>query len=316
MADIALTASIGRVEATFSTSYKDVVFASSYKNICIVAEATFPDVFSVEVVNPIDAIALATTKTASDVMPASVDLLIKQATKSLADLIYTLDDPNISFNYGANEGDVQDVLEHLTYSVNRLLSPESLYLIDNMDGDIEYALIKVIGELQLLNDFAVTNFGKNPNDSIATSDVISAYIVVIREFAESLSAPDIFLFDMQKSLSDVAMATDNRAYAIDKPLLDELSNVDARSTLFNKLVLGAESNYTLPYPEPAYFAETYTENTVGEILFATDYFTSERIYGKTGIDMVNLGDAGVLSMQDYVSLGYLSEDYVGVGRTF
>lgn len=312
---MAITVSPDRVILT-GVSYVEAEFQASWTDVAVFAEVTFPDVLTVDVVNPLDRVVLATNKSPFDSISASTDFSTRQLQKICADLVSLLDGPEFTFDYGARESEVQPLVEHLRYAVDRLLAPETMYLIDNMDGDIEYALVKVIGELQLVNDFAVTNFGKNPSDFVSTSDVISAYIVVIREFAETLDASDFRFASVQKALADVAVSSESKAYSLDKPLSDITTPTEAKAVLFDKLIMGVESDYTIPYPEPAYFAERYVGGQVGEILTTTDYFISQRIYGRFPVDAVNLGESGVVLMQNYVALDYLAEDYVGVGRTF
>ena len=47
---------------------------------------------------------------------------------------------------------------------------ESTVLIDNMDGDIQYAFIKVIGELVSMSDTKVIDFATNKSDNVTSSD--------------------------------------------------------------------------------------------------------------------------------------------------
>lgn len=297
-------------------SYIEASYEASWTDVSVFAQVSFPDVLTVEVINPLDRIALATTKPAVDSFNANIDFSTRQLQKALKDVLVTLDGPEFTFDYGARESETQVVVEHLKYSINRLLAPETMHLIDNMDGDIQYAIVKVVGELQLLNDFSTRNLNKKPSDVLSASDVIYAYIVVIRAFTETLATSDFRFVSVQKALADVAVSSENKAYSLAKPLLDTATPSEAKALLFDKLIMGVESDYTLPYPEPAYFAERYVGGQVGEILTTTDDFISQRIYGRFPLDAVNLGESGVVSMQNYVALDYLAEDYVGVGRTF
>lgn len=47
---------------------------------------------------------------------------------------------------------------------------ESTVLIDNMDGDIQYSIIKLIGELLTSNDAKVIDFAANKSDNLTSSD--------------------------------------------------------------------------------------------------------------------------------------------------
>lgn len=47
---------------------------------------------------------------------------------------------------------------------------ESVVLIDNMDGDIQYSIIKLIGELLSISDGKVIDFATNKSDNVVSSD--------------------------------------------------------------------------------------------------------------------------------------------------
>ena len=311
-----ITVSPDRVILT-GVSYIEASFQASWTDVSVFAEVTFPDVLSVDVVTPTDLVAKSTTKLTVDGFNANTDNLVQLFQKTLADIITVTEGPEFTYTYGARESDTQAIADAFKYSKNKILNPETLYLIDNMDGDIEFAMVKVIGELQLLQEKLVNSLGKNLADSVEPTDVFSKLLIAIRVFNDSLTSLDtIETKGFSKFLADQQSNTDAIALVHTKPFADSSPALEDSNWHFYLAALGSAYDYTLPYPEPAYFAQNYVGGVVGETLSTSDVFLSERIYGRFPVDAVNLGDSGALGIQDYASITYFAADYVGVGRTF
>lgn len=60
-------------------------------------------------------------------------------------------------------------------------SDDSIFLIDNMDGDIEYAIIKVVGELLLSVDDTLVAFEANKDDNLSTG---SNGVLTIQDYCD------------------------------------------------------------------------------------------------------------------------------------
>jgi hypothetical protein len=156
---------------------------------------------------------------------------------------------------------------------------------------------------------------KAASDSAELTDFFTKLIIVTRTVADTLTSTDAEYRGLLKYLTDGASLADNVAFVHSKPLADSSATISFSNWHFYQTALGSPYDYTLPPPEPAYFAQNYVGGTSGEEIYATDVFLSERIYGRFPVDTVNLGDSGVLNIQNYASVTYFAEDYVGVGRT-
>jgi hypothetical protein len=311
---LAITVSPDRVILT-GVSYIEASFQASWTDVAVFAEVTFPDVLSVDIVTPTDLVAKSTTKLTVDGFNANTDNLVQLFQKTLADIITVTEGPEFTYTYGARESETQALADAFKYAKSKLMAPETLYLIDNMDGDIEFAMVKVIGELQLLQEAIANNLSKNLADSAEPTDIFSKLLIILRTFTEELiSSDEIETKDFYKILADQQTNTDFVALSHTKPFSDSSPALEDSNWHFYLAALGSAYDYTLPYPEPAYFAQNYVGGVVGETLSTSDVFISERIYGRFPVDAVNLGDGGTVSMQDYTTTTYFAADYVGVGR--
>jgi hypothetical protein len=286
---LAITVSPDRIILT-GVSYIEAGFEASWTDVAVFAEVTFPDLLSVDVINPLDIVTKQVSKLNTDSFSGS-DTLVQTFEKALVDIITITEGPEFTYTYGARESDTQALADAFRYAKSKLLAPETLHLIDNMDGNIEFALIKVIGELQLLQEEISNNLGKNLADSVAPTDVFSKFLTIVRAFTEELVSSDDTTKNFSKLLADEQSNTDSAALNHNKPLADESTALEDSYWHFYLAVFG-----------------------VDETLSTSDIFLSERIYGRFPVDAVNLGDGGVLSMQDYTSITYFAADYVGVGR--
>ena len=309
---MAITVSPDRIILT-GVSYIEAGFEASWTDVAVFAEVTFPDILSVDVVTPTDLLVKSTTKLNVDQF-TTPDVLSQLFQKTLADIVTITEGPEFTYTYGARESDTQALADAFKYAKNKVLAPETLYLIDNMDGDIEFAMVKVIGELQLLQEALANNVGKNLADSVEPSDVFSKLLTIIRTFTEELISSDTTVKSTNKLFADEQLNTDLVALSTAKPFADDTPALSDSFWHFYLAPLGSAYDYTLPYPEPAYFAQNYVGGVVGETLSTSDVFISERIYGRFPVDAVNLGDGGTVSMQDYTTTTYFAADYVGVGR--
>ena len=309
-----ITVSPDRVILT-GVSYIEASFQASWTDVSVFAEVTFPDVLSVDIITPVDRPFKSLSRPVIDGFNANTDNLVQLFQKTVADIITVTEGPEFTYTYGARESETQALADAFKYAKSKLLAPETLYLIDNMDGNIEFAIVKVIGELQLLQDALVNNLGKNLTDSVEPVDVFSKLLIAIRTFADSITSSDTLENkDFYKILADQQANTDALVLAHNKPFSDNSPALADSNWHFYLTALGSAYDYTLPFPEPAYFAQNYVGGVVGETLSTSDVFLSERIYGRFPVDAVNLGDGGVLSMQDYTTTTYFAADYVGVGR--
>lgn len=149
---------------------------------------SFTKSLTIDEVIEIDAVSLYTSKALEDSFGPPVDTVALDFTKALADVVTMSDAANAyklfirvfeddltvpdtdfwEFVSGVTEetAAASDVYAHVL--TKNLF--ESTVLIDNMDGDIQYAFVKLIGELLTSSDTKVIDFAANKSDNVASSD--------------------------------------------------------------------------------------------------------------------------------------------------
>jgi hypothetical protein len=147
---------------------------------------------------PTDLAALSSTKALADSIGVPTDAVANVIFKALADSFSLADAAQVFKLYIRSFEDSLDVpdasvlepqqpkteiataSDSSLFGVDKNLS-EGLNLIDNMDGDIEYAFIKVIGELLVSNDIQVIDFATNKADNVLTG---SSGVVVMQDYCD------------------------------------------------------------------------------------------------------------------------------------
>lgn len=176
--DRAVKVEVSYLQPTFSVSYIDV-------NIC--AAVTFPDILGVEVITPTDAVSLTPIKNLADALDVPVDSVTYAVGKAISESVTLIEAIQVfkvyirNFTEVINAPDVsalniqpgqkQDlavVSDSDTLSVSKSLS-ESIGLQDNMDGNIEYLLIKVLSEMLVMSDTQTVVFAANKSDNAVLS---------------------------------------------------------------------------------------------------------------------------------------------------
>lgn len=149
---------------------------------------SFTKSLTIDEVIEIDAVSLHTSKALEDSFGPPVETVALDFTKALADVVTMSDVANAyklfirvfeddltvpdtdfwEFVSGVTEetAAASDVYAHVL--TKNLF--ESTVLIDNMDGDIQYAFVKLVGELLTSSDAKVIDFAANKSDNVASSD--------------------------------------------------------------------------------------------------------------------------------------------------
>jgi hypothetical protein len=277
-------------EVKFEVSYLQPTFTTSYIDVQVSAAVTFPDVLSVDVVTPTDLAALTTTKALSDTYSGFLDSTTKAALKGLSDAFSMVDSADITYSIGKVLYDYPAVTEALSYFVQKELTPDSVYMVDNMDGNIEFQIVKVINELQFIADQNSLTVTKVEADSLSIADSISTLLIYQRYFADSLATPSDLVTSKttDKGLFETIAEPDSATLSITKPFTDSSSPTDVPYKAFEKLILGIAQDYC----DPTYFLEDYVLNSVtGDWLYTTnDVFSKEVTYGRNPSDTVNSAD--------------------------
>jgi hypothetical protein len=153
---------------------------------------------------------------------------------------------------------------------------------------------KPLTESQSIAEALLIDFQKPLVDTISLLDSVSTLLTFIRSFADDASVTDQQSFDLSKTLTNLVYAFEAKAYVIDKQVSDGFAMNDAFDT-------GDGLVYS--------FAST-TSNLV--FLSDSDVFALQ----KARSESVSLSETGLISVQDYIDLSYVLEDYVGQSYTF
>lgn len=265
-------------------SYVQPVFKADYLQIKVVAEVTMPDVLNVDIVTPTDLVSLHPEKTLVDTYSGFLDATTLEPVKRLVEAFSLVDSADITYSIGKVLADAPAVVEILSYVVDKELPPDGIYIIDNMDGNIEFQIIKVINELQFIAEQNNLFVDKNTSDTIALSDAVTTLLVYQRHFIDTLSSPidEITSKNTAKSVFETLNTPETTIFYVEKPLVDVSSVSDTDYKTVDKLILGIAQDYC----DPTYFLENYVLNTVtGDWLYTTnDVFSKEVTYGRNPAD--------------------------------
>ena len=276
-------------EVKFEVSYLQPTFTVSYIDVQVSAAVTFPDVLTVDVVTPVDLIALTTTKALADTYSGFQDTTVRSFTKGNFDSVTMTDDIDIDFFLQKFLADTQGVTDSDAYQLLKALF-ESLTPADVKQLFFVKELADIVNTPV---DSVAYTIEKAIADSVTLTDVAQAFKLYIRDFSEALSTPDAYFLDIQPGQEqDSAAVSDTETLSVDKNLsetLNLLDNMDGNiEYVFIKLV--------------------------SELLVASDAQAVDFASNKS--DNAVLSSSGILSMQDYCDITYFLEDYVGVSRTF
>lgn len=164
--------------------------AVDYVEVKVQAEVTFPDVYGIEVITPTDLFVLATNKGFSEAIPQLDEIQTFDITKSLSEFPVLTDNivPILIFIrdfsdavtlldlYAQSVLPTESVGSVDTYvsSVDKAVD-DALLLLDNMDGDIEYQLVKTTSESLATNDLQISEVlvVKSENTTLSSSGLLA-----------------------------------------------------------------------------------------------------------------------------------------------
>lgn len=143
--------------------------------------------------SPADAAQLTTVKNLADIVNTPVDSVVYTINKAIADSVtltdvaqafklyirdfsddFTVPDLYSSQFQAGTEQDSNTVSDSSSLVNNKNLS-ETLNLLDNMDGDIEYVFVKLVSELLVASDAQAVDFASNKSDNavLSSSGILS-----------------------------------------------------------------------------------------------------------------------------------------------
>lgn len=295
-------------------SYVQPVFTADYLQIRVIAEVTMPDVLNVDIITPTDLVSLEAQKSFSDSTTGFTDSETIAALKGISDTLTMVDSADITYVIGKAIADLQPIAEVLELNHEKVLPNDNVYLVDNMDGNVEFQFVKVVNELQFVVDQATLGVVKAAEDVTSLADAVSVLLIILRSFSEGISVSQTeFLAVLNKVLAENPLLSDTLSVDNTKLLVDNGLASDLPAKQFSKLILG----YGEDYAELGYFLEDYTADAiVGDRAYTNDEFAKLLIYGRSIVDNVGTTEAGGIYINTYCEASYFLEDYAGESRTF
>jgi hypothetical protein len=199
-------------------SYVDIVCEPSWQEINVEATVSFPDVLAVEVINPVDSIALNFSTGRSDSILVG-DLTFKTTTKGLTDT--------------ATPFDV------FRKNVSKVLS-DNVSLTDNIV--LTLVFIRSFSETVQIIESPALSFVNGPISDTATPQDLAAK-TISKSFADSITVTDALTFSISLALAENPTLADSFTYVVEKEkLLDDGSSVgDAYAQEFQKVLADGSS---------------------------------------------------------------------------
>lgn len=182
-----------------AVSYVEPEFRAQWLDVQVVAESSFPDFLGVEILTPTDAVSLEPQKNVADTIAAPTDDLTSiNLSKLLIESLVLTDSIHVeklfirSFGDSVTVPDLYTVEVQVPHNEAASTSDSSLLgvdkglqdafnLIDNMDGNLSYAVVKGIGELLIATDGQVIDFTTQMSDNMLTS---SSGVAVVQNYSD------------------------------------------------------------------------------------------------------------------------------------
>lgn len=189
---------VSYVEADAQVSYVEASFQASWVDVNVVAEVTFPDVLAVDILNPTDAVSKATVKQFADSFGVTTDTLTQVVQKVFAEAVTATDVVAILLIYQRTFTDAFDALDATAKGVDKAVDDyfintdvasldvakgfsDSVGMIDNMDTDIKYLIIKTISELVYASDAHIIEAVLAKADSVSIG---SSGLLVMQDYCD------------------------------------------------------------------------------------------------------------------------------------
>jgi hypothetical protein len=164
VAYVQATAQVTYAEPSASVAYVEASALANWVDVQVIAEVTMPDVLAVEIINPVDAVSKTTIKQFADSFGVSEDKLVQVVQKVFTEAVTPTDIVNILLVYQRTFADTFTALDNVTLGVTKNLEDlvanvdllsfstakgfsDVVGMLDNMDTDIQYEIIKTISEL-------------------------------------------------------------------------------------------------------------------------------------------------------------------------
>jgi hypothetical protein len=243
--------------------------------------------FIQEFVAMVDGTAFSLTKPLFDVVSAP-DATSVSALKALADGLTMADDETVSAL--KTLADTAPMLDATAIDTIKLLE-DNPQIVDLIGKVLSRPLADAFG----LTDDETVEALKGLSDAPVMQDAVSVLFLILREFSETVSVPDVraTLFTPAGKFDQVAVA--------------DFSTVSALKNIADGFAMNDGSE--------AVDGSTYSfHKGISNVAFVGD--VRSLIFATSRVESVSVADAGLLSVQDYCDLSYFAEDYVGLSQSF
>lgn len=272
-----------------AATHVDLAFSASYIDIAVVAQATFPDRFLVEVFTPTDAVRKSVTKGTRDTLDP-LDAAAKAVSKATSDTVVMEDDTDIDFLLGKILADVQSLSDAKVIAVAKALVDLAV-----ASDARAISLSKSLADSGLtLADLARVTPSKGLSDSAVVTETLVAVRLFVRDFIEELVMVEAKSLAITKAPFNHFVGTsDTDTYSFSKPVSESVVMIDN---------MDGDIQYQVV-------------KVIGELISSpTDVIV--RSAGLAKSESVVTSTSGVAFMTDYADISYFAEDFVGVSSTF
>jgi hypothetical protein len=182
------------------------------------------------------------------------------------------------------------MLDDETIDVTKLLqdAPQALDLVAKV-------MSKPLADTFGLTDDETVSALKGLSDSVSMQDTIATLLLFIRNFSDSVSAPDlrVTLFTPATKVEQITVADDD--------------NIDYQKNIADGFAMNDGS-------EAVDGSQYSIHKGISNVAFVGD--VRSLIFTTSRVESVSVADAGLVSAQDYCDPTYFAEDYVGVSQSF
>ena len=288
MADRSLRASVTLVDLRAATTR--VVPVAEVDYVLLAVSATMDTSgryrYMTDVAVVTEHIALSPSKALTDGSGAD-DAISISALKLLVDGFAMNDGSEVGDGsvYSLNKGisNITFTAEALAHSLTKLRQ-DQFVLLDSAAKALSRPLASSLGT----DDTVVTAAAKGLSDSAEMQDALTTLLLFLREFADTVSSGDTATLALSLPKAE-------QAGIADKAILEPLKVLTEAPELADSLTSVFSGSFM-------HYANTDDARSL--------LFTSSRVESTT------MTDVGVVSVQDYCTLGYFAEDYVGISQAF
>lgn len=185
-------------EPVANVSYIEATARSSWLDIQVTAEVTMPELLLVDIISPMDSVSFATIKSFAEELGISEQDLIKVVQKLSTDAVTPTDIVSFIVAYQRVFTEAITALDAVANGVTKLLAElltntdsqvlsvgknlnDSVGMLDNMDGNIQYEIVKTMSELLYTSESRIIESILLKADSMT---IVSSGVVFMQDYCD------------------------------------------------------------------------------------------------------------------------------------